>query len=195
MINIFLVLYLVVSKVAAIPDFRCLMCICETLTNCTSKPCDTWRKDTTYIRHLERGCGPFAITPELWIEANRPVLVERDESENEKFKQCAETMLCSIWTVDHYLRLHSRDCDEDGKINCDDFLLVYNFGHSSCLRSSLDNEKLNKYNTCMNRRALTVLKLRHSKITRRPKNYKFTEKHYWAKRESKEVFKILDSTK
>ncbi|KAL3272422.1 hypothetical protein HHI36_013904 [Cryptolaemus montrouzieri] len=126
------------------------------MTDCKSLPCNTTKCETITSNNYDCACGPFAITPPFWIAANKPTLNKELKTDAEKFKDCVETFPCSIWAIQYFLGRTTKDCDGDSIINCDDYVLMFNFGANDCFNSSLDFDKLEKYKTCMEKREVVI---------------------------------------
>ncbi|XP_045475794.1 lysozyme-like [Harmonia axyridis] len=156
-------------------DFQCLKCLCETATGCASVPCDPVKCAKVEINNYECTCGPFGISPSFWITANKPTLSEKDGTEAEKFKKCVETYPCSIWTVQYYMDKYAEDCDNDNVINCDDYVLIYHYGPKGCHNSSLNEDRMGRYKTCMSRKEIIRGKNKNNQITTTTSTVKTTE--------------------
>lgn len=123
---------------AQLVSMVCLNCLCELSTGCDIN-----------ARCNSKICGPFAITKHFWKDAGNITLPGKSSSdENETFKQCCKNIHCAGYTLQAYISKYARDCNGDGKINCDDFVRIYRFGSSGC-SASLDSYYQDKYDSCL----------------------------------------------
>ncbi|XP_074601489.1 uncharacterized protein LOC141855370 [Brevipalpus obovatus] len=101
-----------------IPSSQCLRCICEASTNCDVRnfKCPVNSGYSTY-------CGPYQITRSYWEEGNE---IGYD------FETCANHKACSEQVIINYMKKYSRDCNNDGVIDCDDFAAIHSLGADRC---------------------------------------------------------------
>ncbi|XP_061929234.1 lysozyme-like isoform X2 [Apis cerana] len=113
----------------------CLGCICEAASGCNiTIGCD------------ESVCGPFRITWNYWADAGKPTL---DDNLNENaYARCVNDPYCAARTVQGYMMKFAQDCNNDGNINCDDFLRIHRLGGYGC-NGSLNSKYENIYKLCM----------------------------------------------
>ena len=112
----------VVSKDIDRPaTIRCINCICQAATACSAK--DACRGAF---------CGPFAITKEYWRESNSPTVNRVSSSDPVAFLNCANSYYCSYFTIQQYMQKNKKDCNGDGKIDCDDFVALHKLGPNNC---------------------------------------------------------------
>ncbi|KAK9887984.1 hypothetical protein WA026_000274 [Henosepilachna vigintioctopunctata] len=132
-------------------DYKCLKCLCKTATNCEPEPCDPKICEVS-TGNYDCACGYFAITPPYWMSTNRPHLEKNYQTKKDKFIDCVQSKRCSIKTVQYYMEKNAKDCDGNQVIDCDDYVLIHSFGPGNCENATLKNDKLHRYNTCMDKK-------------------------------------------
>ncbi|KAL3272420.1 hypothetical protein HHI36_013902 [Cryptolaemus montrouzieri] len=147
--NTFMLILSVVVGVQGTLDFQCYRCICELVTNCKEKPCTHVRCNEIKSNNFDCACGPFMITPPYWMEAMKPSLDGNNGTDEMKFKKCVESIPCSRLAVQYYLEKKAEDCDGNNIIDCNDYVLIHNFGAQACLSKRLDEQKQMKFDKCM----------------------------------------------
>ncbi|XP_024883394.1 lysozyme-like [Temnothorax curvispinosus] len=125
---------------AQLMSLVCLNCLCEITTGCnTTIGCD----DTS--------CGPFSITKSFWVDAGKPPpngKSSNDDDANVAYRECAKNIYCAGYTVQAYMAKHSRDCNGDGVIDCDDYVRLHRLGAYGCT-GLLSNVYENRYMLCL----------------------------------------------
>ncbi|CAG9564885.1 unnamed protein product [Danaus chrysippus] len=119
--------------------YGCFRCLCHVYTYCTiSSECS------------DEYCGPFNISKSYWIEAGNITLQGDDPDRNDAWKDCANNYFCAQDIMKGYLQKFSKDCNDDGMINCYDFLAINsNGGDCRPLNQSLSGRVwLKRYGEC-----------------------------------------------
>ncbi|KAH0820013.1 hypothetical protein GEV33_002777 [Tenebrio molitor] len=100
---------------------QCLGCICEAISSCdTSGSCSG---DV---------CGPFRLTWAYWADAGKPTVNNEAPDSNTAYGNCARDTYCSALAVQGYMQKFQQDCNNDGKIDCDDFAAIHKLGGYGC---------------------------------------------------------------
>ncbi|KAK5645896.1 hypothetical protein RI129_004360 [Pyrocoelia pectoralis] len=115
---------------------QCIHCICHATTACNLE--QSCREDF---------CGPFGISREYWKEVNSPTVNRMPSSHPDAFKACASSFYCCFHTVQRYMEKNKKDCNGDGKIDCDDFLAIHTLGPDKC-DQELPENYLDRYDYC-----------------------------------------------
>ena len=84
-------------------------CLCEANTNC----------DTSIKCVLNQFCGPYLISETYWTDASR---------HGHNYRSCAMNKTCSEETVQSYMAKNAVDCNDDGFIDCDDYVILHQLG-------------------------------------------------------------------
>lgn len=89
-------------------DVNCLQCLCQASTGCDlDKQC------------VGSNCGPYLISWPYWADAGRL---------GNDYVSCALNPQCAEATVKAYMDKFRRDCNNDGKIDCEDYAIIHKFG-------------------------------------------------------------------
>lgn len=89
-------------------DSNCLDCLCQASTGCdVNKQC------------FGNVCGPYLISWPFWSDAGRP---------GTDYVSCALRKNCAEAAVQGYMSRFGRDCNNDGIINCDDYVMIHQYG-------------------------------------------------------------------
>jgi len=101
---------------------ECLGCICQASTGCNrDQGCN------------EGGvCGPFLITWGFWSDAGKPALTGTTASDPAAYSTCVNDMFCASETIRGYARTFGKDCNGDGKIDCEDYVRIHKLGPGNC---------------------------------------------------------------
>ncbi|KAI1287533.1 Lysozyme [Halotydeus destructor] len=106
---------------------KCLKCLCDSNTNC----------DLNIKCILNEFCGPYLISEKYWTEAGRP---------GPDYKGCAFNRTCAEETVNRYMVKNAVDCNNDGFIDCDDYVALHQLGPNCPKASSSNFYKSNYWN-------------------------------------------------
>ncbi|KAB0798689.1 hypothetical protein PPYR_09682 [Photinus pyralis] len=118
-----------------VPEF-CLGCICRAASDCdTSTQCEGG------------ACGPYRITKEYWIDAGNLTYNDHSPKEHESYVKCAVNFYCSVQTIQNYMGTFKKDCNGDGKIDCDDFVAIHKLGPDNC-DQELPESYAERYDYC-----------------------------------------------
>jgi len=140
--KIFAILLLSVAIVAVtsqeVSD-KCLGCICEASTNCEQNHGCT-----------EAGvCGPMLISWPFWADAGKYVIKGTSPNDKNAYSDCANDLYCSGATVRGYMAKYKKDCNGDGRIDCEDFARLHKLGYQSCDGSAItQSEYYSKFKSC-----------------------------------------------
>ncbi|KAI4457188.1 destabilase-related [Holotrichia oblita] len=99
----------------------CLGCICEGISGCNVT--STCQGEV---------CGPFRITWPYWADAGKPTVNNEGPSSDTAYKNCALDTFCSALAVQGYMQKYQQDCNNDGKIDCDDYAAIHKLGGYGC---------------------------------------------------------------
>ncbi|KAK7868956.1 hypothetical protein R5R35_002589 [Gryllus longicercus] len=143
-----LILAAVVAAAAGEDQFKlpalhrtCLRCLCEASSGCDRD----FGCQETY-------CGPFGVSRIYWHEAGRPVLPHDDPDRKEAYADCAQVYKCASLIVTQYMNKLAKDCNGDGRVNCDDFAMSHHNGGYSCHlplnRTAAGQKYLERYLKC-----------------------------------------------
>ena len=89
-------------------DSNCLECLCQASTGCdVNKQC------------FGNVCGPYLISWPFWADAGKP---------GTDYVSCALRKNCAEAAVQGYMSRFARDCNNDGVINCDDYIMIHQYG-------------------------------------------------------------------
>ncbi|XP_056633229.1 invertebrate-type lysozyme 6-like isoform X2 [Diorhabda sublineata] len=97
---------------------------------------------------LDSAIGPFAITPVYWKSSGKPTIGGISSEAPDAFESCTKTLFCSALTVQGYMRKFKEDCNNDGDIDCDDFVLIHHYGAYGCKGTSLEGNIRKRYEQC-----------------------------------------------
>ncbi|CAH1377255.1 lysozyme 2-like isoform X1 [Tenebrio molitor] len=116
---------------------QCLACICEAISSC-----DTTTGCTGNV------CGPFRITWAYWSDAGKPTVNDEAPESSTAHTNCTVDTYCSILTVQKYMHNFQQDCNNDGKIDCDDFAAIHKLGGYGCKMPELPEVYGQRYHRC-----------------------------------------------
>jgi len=117
----------------------CIGCICYGSTKCQK---DAGCSDAGV-------CGPLLISWAYWADAGKHVLVGTSPSDPNAYPQCVHDTYCAAETVRGYMAKYGRDCNGDGRIDCDDFARIHKRGPGSCSDPNVQDTKYYKdFSTC-----------------------------------------------
>ncbi|XP_031343566.1 uncharacterized protein LOC116171056 [Photinus pyralis] len=115
---------------------NCYNCLCQAATGCNfQQSCH------------ENSCGPLAFSKEYWNSTNRPTVNRVPSSAPEAFEVCARSLYCSYFMIQRYMEKHKKDCNGDGKIDCDDFVAIHKLGPDNC-DQELPESYAERYDYC-----------------------------------------------
>ncbi|KYB26179.1 lysozyme [Tribolium castaneum] len=116
---------------------QCLGCICEAISSCdTSGSC------------AGDVCGPFRITWAYWSDAGKPTVGGESPEAVTAYSNCARDTYCSALAVQGYMHKFQQDCNNDGKIDCDDFALIHKLGGYGCKGAAFPGVYGERYLQC-----------------------------------------------
>ncbi|KAK5645895.1 hypothetical protein RI129_004359 [Pyrocoelia pectoralis] len=118
----------------------CLGCICGIISDCNTR-----------IQCEGDACGPFRFNLEYWIEAGNLTINNYSPTSYDSFLRCSKEFICSVHTVQEYMKKHKKDCNGDGKINCEDFVAIHLFGPDKCTGNWSEVYK-HRFDLCKRRR-------------------------------------------
>ncbi|XP_055383328.1 uncharacterized protein LOC129613342 [Condylostylus longicornis] len=98
---------------------QCIGCMCEAINGCN---------ENTLKCELDV-CGPFRMTKWYWADAENKMAPMDDLTE---FEKCANDVFCSFNIVQKYMEKYRTDCNEDGEINCLDYIAIHKMGKLAC---------------------------------------------------------------
>ncbi|CAG7786690.1 unnamed protein product, partial [Allacma fusca] len=113
----------------------CIECICYAMSgNCEKAPCND--------------CG--SIGQLYWTDGNM-------YNPNDKpYATCVVDPQCSRQTIKGYMKRYGGDCNNDGIVNCLDYLKIHNTGLDECENADLGHVGT-RFNSCWSEQNLTVL--------------------------------------
>uniref|UniRef100_A0A1A9WCA2 lysozyme n=1 Tax=Glossina brevipalpis TaxID=37001 RepID=A0A1A9WCA2_9MUSC len=128
---------------------QCLHCLCAMTTGCQADGCGT-----------ELPCNLYQISELYWNEAGRPQLNDRnhnkyynDYDETDKnineYVACTGNRICSEQTISSYMQRYSRDCNQDGIIDCQDYIILQVLGQNGCMRQQMSTTHNSLMNECL----------------------------------------------
>lgn len=129
----------------------CMQCLCETVTECKAYTCGA-----------NQPCGLFRINQSYWYDAGEPLLegdlnvIDHGNSLIE-YTNCVNNPYCAARTVVQYMKRYGRDCNEDGKVTCYDYVAIHILGPNGCKKQSLPAIFAERMNKCFNKLALDRL--------------------------------------
>ncbi|KAF5269310.1 hypothetical protein FQR65_LT02611 [Abscondita terminalis] len=113
----------------------CFGCICRATGCNTDVPCEN------------DACGAFRITKPYWIDSGNWTYNSHSPENPESFVKCATNFYCSVITMQEYMKKFKRDCNGDGKIDCDDFVAIHKLGFANC-SDELPENYFGRYDYC-----------------------------------------------
>jgi len=120
---------------------QCLGCICE-----ASSRCD---KLTGCVANGAL-CGPFLISRLFWIDAGRCTLDGDDPNDVQSWRKCSTDLQCASRIVRSHTEAFAQDCNGDGLITCDDYVMMHRNGAYECSKPIQDTEFWKIYQECKN---------------------------------------------
>ncbi|KAK4879070.1 hypothetical protein RN001_007216 [Aquatica leii] len=117
-------------------SIRCINCLCQAATACN-------------LKGICRGelCGPFGITKNYWLEANSPTVHRVASTDPAAFETCMGSAFCNYFVLQRYMEKYKKDCNGDGKIDCDDFAAILRLGPEKC-DGELPENYQDRYDYC-----------------------------------------------
>ncbi|CAH1183054.1 unnamed protein product [Ceutorhynchus assimilis] len=115
---------------------QCLGCICEAISGC----------NTTNVCSGDV-CGPFRITWAYWADGGKPTVGGESPEAPQAYAHCAGDTYCAALCVQGYMSKFQQDCNNDGKIDCDDFAAIHTLGAYGC-GGSLPQPYGERYRQC-----------------------------------------------
>ncbi|CAG9564882.1 unnamed protein product [Danaus chrysippus] len=128
---------------ADVPNLNqaCFRCLCHVYTNCMSS-------DNCFGDY----CGPFTISKVYWNEAGKITLPGDDPASDNAWRECATDYNCAQKIVKGYLQKFAKDCNNDGEINCFDYMMINSNGGYNCTppldRTETGRMWLERYEEC-----------------------------------------------
>ncbi|XP_061396450.1 lysozyme-like [Musca vetustissima] len=125
-------------------DEKCLHCLCKTINDCQPIKCS---KNYT--------CGIFEISHNYWLDSGKIVLqgtsnyYTGNEGEFKDYLQCVNDDVCSRQTVINYMQRYRADCNDDGIINCYDYISLHLLGPKGCGSKSISLYHKMRMNLCL----------------------------------------------
>ncbi|CAG2061900.1 unnamed protein product [Timema podura] len=98
-------------------DDLCLGCLCEAMSDCNRT-----------FSCVGDDCGLFMITKPYWEDAGRHVIAKDNSSSPGAFQRCVVDPFCAAATVESYMKTYSKDCNENGAVDCEDFFALHFLG-------------------------------------------------------------------
>ncbi|KAK9675306.1 Destabilase [Popillia japonica] len=92
-------------------------------------------------------CGPFRITWPYWADAGKPTVKNESPDSATAYKNCALDTFCAALAVQGYMQKYQQDCNNDGKIDCDDYAAIHKLGGYGC-QGQLPYEYAQRYQQC-----------------------------------------------
>uniref|UniRef100_A0A1B0FF34 lysozyme n=1 Tax=Glossina morsitans morsitans TaxID=37546 RepID=A0A1B0FF34_GLOMM len=128
---------------------QCLHCLCAMITGCQADGCGT-----------NLPCNLYQISKSYWIEAGRPQVNDQnhnihyndyDETDKDinEYATCARNRICSEQTINSYMQRYSRDCNQDGIIDCQDYIALQVLGQNGCTRQQMSTTHVSFMNECL----------------------------------------------
>uniref|UniRef100_A0A336K7V7 lysozyme n=1 Tax=Culicoides sonorensis TaxID=179676 RepID=A0A336K7V7_CULSO len=113
-------------------DADCARCLCHVQTGCNSK----------------HPAGPYKISWPYWADGGKPTVNGEDPDSETAFKNCVKSEKCNFDTVSGYMRNFEQDCDNDGNVDCLDYIKIHVFGGYGC-QGNLPPHLQKKYDDCI----------------------------------------------
>ncbi|XP_067141349.1 lysozyme-like [Centruroides vittatus] len=115
-------------------DRRCLNCFCLAQSNCNmSAEC---------INMPFTVCGPYKLSRGYWIDGGKlGGQLENDDSnkEREDFERCSKNKACAEQTIENYMKLYTRDCNENDIVDCVDYFRIHVGGPGGCKKHGFES--------------------------------------------------------
>ncbi|XP_073837092.1 uncharacterized protein [Musca autumnalis] len=123
---------------------KCLRCLCKTVSNCSPVKCAS--KDP---------CGVYGISKFYWIDGGKQNAKDNlndystEDAEYKDYLRCVNNEKCATDTVKSYLKRYQRDCNNDGVIDCQDYIALHVLGPSGCANAELSTIHRLRMNSCL----------------------------------------------
>ncbi|CAF4929466.1 unnamed protein product [Pieris macdunnoughi] len=115
----------------------CLGCICQAVSGCKEGTlCDG------------DACGLFRITWAYWADAGKPTLPGVSPDSTDAYSSCANSPQCAALTVQNYMRRFGQDCNNDGVVNCYDYMAIHKLGGYGC-KGDVPYQYATVFNQCV----------------------------------------------
>ncbi|GJQ85133.1 hypothetical protein Trydic_g9078 [Trypoxylus dichotomus] len=98
----------------------CMKCLCAASSGCPLQPLGC---DSGY-------CGPFQISKAYWMDAVKGTPLAT--TDDKVFQDCVNVYKCASQVVTYYIARYARDCNKDGVVTCEDFLMINHNGGYEC---------------------------------------------------------------
>ncbi|XP_061396449.1 uncharacterized protein LOC133332084 [Musca vetustissima] len=125
---------------------KCLQCLCKTVSDCRPVKCATVDP-----------CGIYGISKFYWIDGGKQIANdskteynEEEDDEHRDYLQCVNNDKCATDTVNAYLKRYNRDCNNNGIIECEDYIALHVLGPSGCANRELSIMHKIRMNSCLN---------------------------------------------
>ncbi|XP_075160835.1 uncharacterized protein LOC142233715 isoform X2 [Haematobia irritans] len=128
------------------PDITeaCLRCLCKTVNNCNPTKCSGIDP-----------CGIYMISQLYWIDGGRHITRDTTNDYDEinqdfiDYLRCVNNEKCATETVKGYMKRYKRDCNDDGIIDCRDYIALHLMGPSGCRTKELLAIQKVRMNSCL----------------------------------------------
>uniref|UniRef100_A0A1B0BRB0 lysozyme n=1 Tax=Glossina palpalis gambiensis TaxID=67801 RepID=A0A1B0BRB0_9MUSC len=70
-------------------------------------------------------------------------------NQNTEYVTCARNRICSEQTINSYMQRYSRDCNQDGIIDCQDYIALQMLGQNGCMRQQMSATHISLMNECL----------------------------------------------
>ncbi|XP_026321248.1 invertebrate-type lysozyme 2-like isoform X2 [Hyposmocoma kahamanoa] len=115
---------------------ECLACLCQAISGCKQG-----------VRCEGVVCGVYRITKGFWDDADRPTLPGQSPEEDDAYSNCAIDPYCAAQAVEGYMQRYAQDCNNDGVVNCYDYIAIHKLGPFGC-SAPLQKSYLKVFNNC-----------------------------------------------
>uniref|UniRef100_A0A1A9V5U6 lysozyme n=1 Tax=Glossina austeni TaxID=7395 RepID=A0A1A9V5U6_GLOAU len=78
--------------------------------------------------------------PSIVRKPKMTAMIKRGVSEpniTSEYVTCARNRICSEQTINNYMQRYSRDCNQDGIIDCQDYIALQVLGRNGCTRQQM----------------------------------------------------------
>lgn len=115
----------------------CLGCICQAVSGCKQGiQCDGDH------------CGLFHITWAYWADAGKPTINNQSPDAPEAYPNCTNDPHCAALAVQNYMKKFGQDCNNDGRVDCYDYMAIHKLGGYGC-SGQLPFNYVNVFNQCV----------------------------------------------
>ncbi|KAL3272423.1 hypothetical protein HHI36_013905 [Cryptolaemus montrouzieri] len=121
----------------AILNESCIKCICHASSSC---------ENSAFCNGDV--CGPFRITRAYWIDGGQPTLNNEHPNSPLAYEHCASDFKCATLAVQGYMRKFYQDCNGDNVIDCNDYVLIHEFGGYGCKGRTLYGLYRERFTQC-----------------------------------------------